>query len=113
MKKTINIAKEYTRFPGGRYPQDGKGNGTDFRKKFLVPVLKEQSHALIVLDGAAGYPSSFLEEAFGGLVREEGYTAVQVLESFEFQATDSGFFRFPEMIREYIRSAIPETQTGT
>lgn len=101
----INIAEEFTRYPGGRYPRDGEGNGTDFRERFLLPVLRAHSRAKVILDGAAGYPSSFLDEAFAGLVREEGYTADQVLKSFDLIATEPGFNRYIEMIREYINQA--------
>ncbi|WP_083800725.1 STAS-like domain-containing protein [Rhodobacter ferrooxidans] len=111
MTTTINIAKDYTRFPGGRYPEDGKGNGTSFRKKFLVPVMKSGDHAVVILDGAAGYPSSFLDEAFAGLVRKEGFSAESVLKALRFQATDPGFSRFIEMIESYVRSATPEKET--
>lgn len=108
MGTMINIAEVYTKFPGGRYPQDGKGNGTDFRERFLVPVLKAHGKALIVLDGAVGYPSSFLDEAFGGLVRSRGFSADQVLSAFEFKAEKPGFSRFVSLIKEYVRAAKPE-----
>ena len=107
---TINIAEDYTRFPGGRYPEDGKGNGTNFRKRFLVPVLQRHDRAVVVLDGAAGYPSSFLDEAFAGLVRIEGFTAEQVLTAFDFKATQPGFARFVSMIRDYVKAAAPQAQ---
>ncbi len=101
----INIAVDYTPFPGGRYPTDGKGNGTTFRQRFLVPILKSGGHAEVILDGAMGYPSSFLEEAFGGLVRSEGFEPEVVLKSFSFTARQPGFARFVEMIQSYVKSA--------
>ncbi len=104
MNQTINIAEDFSQHPGGRYPEDGKGNGTIFREKFLVPAIKSGEKAEIILDGARGYPSSFLEEAFGGLVRE-GYSAEQVESTFEFIAKESGYPRFIALIREYIRMA--------
>jgi hypothetical protein len=105
MTRTINIAVDYTPFPGGRYPVDGDGNGTTFRELFLEPVLKSGDNATIVLDGAEGYPSSFLEEAFGGLVREKGYTAELVLRSFKFVAEQPGFARFVTLIEQFVRDA--------
>jgi len=110
--QTINIARDYTRYPGGRYPEDGAGNGTTFREKFLLPVLKQGDVAEIVLDGAAGYPSSFLDEAFAGLVRDEGYTPEQVLNSFRFVATQPGFRRFIGLVEEFVRTAKPESKGG-
>ncbi|WP_152492624.1 STAS-like domain-containing protein [Roseovarius sp. THAF27] len=105
MTRTINIAEDFTRYPGGRYPRDGEGNGTDFRDRFLVPILKDHDKAVIILDGAAGYPSSFLDEAFAGLVRNEGFSADVVLASFELVAKEPGFNRVIEMISRYVREA--------
>ena len=70
----INIAKEYSKTPGGRNVSEGPYSGEDFRDTCLLPVaikaLKENAHIEIHLDGGFGYAPSFLEEAFGGLVRE-------------------------------------------
>lgn len=107
MTSTINIAKDYTPYPGGRYPNDGDGNGTTFRQLFLEPVLESGGHARIILDGAEGYPSSFLEEAFGGLVRVKGYSPERVLRAFEFVAVQPGFARFVSLIEDFIRNAKP------
>lgn len=108
MKNSINIARDYTPYPGGRYPEDGKGNGTTFREEFLLPIIKDGKTAEIVLDGAAGYPSSFLDEAFAGLVRNEGFTPDQVLAAFNLIATQPGFARFVLLVEEFVRSAVPE-----
>jgi|LUMS01.1.fsa_nt_gb hypothetical protein len=109
MLPTIDIAKEYTQYPGGRYEDDGDGNGTTFRVRFLVPALRA-AHGkplLIILDGAAGYPSSFLEEAFGGLVREEGFDPRELKKCLTFRAEQPGFERFVAQIRDYIDNASP------
>ncbi len=77
MKKiTINIAKDYTKTPGPRFISDGPFSGQDFREKFLEKYFV-LDHLLninleIILDGVTGYPTSFLEEAFGGLARKYG-----------------------------------------
>ncbi|WP_082223900.1 STAS-like domain-containing protein [Pseudorhodobacter wandonensis] len=106
MTDIINIAIDFTKFPGGRYPQDGEGNGTSFREKFLLPVLKANKTAEVILDGALGYPSSFLEEAFGGLVRTDGYSPEKVLATFTFIAKQPGFQRFVKLIESYVRGAV-------
>ncbi|WP_425310561.1 STAS-like domain-containing protein [Falsirhodobacter halotolerans] len=67
--KTISIAKDFTRFPGGRYRKHGPGSGEEFREVFLLPALRAGEDIVVTFDGVAGYPSSFVEEAFGGLVR--------------------------------------------
>lgn len=74
MSIDINIGKDFSRHPAGRTPKDGKYNGQTFREKFIVPYLKEDKTVRIFLDDAIHYGSSFLEEAFGGLIRVEGYS---------------------------------------
>lgn len=67
----INLAQDFSRFPAGRYRSDGPYSGQVFREEFLVPALKRKNQTLEVdLDGALGYGSSFLKEAFGGLVHD-------------------------------------------
>ncbi len=100
----IIIAEQFSELPGGRYPADGDGNGTTFREKFLIPVLEAKETADIVLDGARGYPSSFLEEAFGGLVRR-GYSAQEIIDTFRFVANEPGFARFIALIKGHIERA--------
>lgn len=69
----INIAKEYTKTPGGRFIREGEFSGEDFRIKMLEPIYEKakanNEQLTVILDGGYGYGSSFLEEAFGGLVR--------------------------------------------
>lgn len=69
----INIAAQYTKNPGGRFRTEGDFSGEDFRETMLkkeYEISKRNNEELtVVLDGGYGYGSSFLEEAFGGLVR--------------------------------------------
>jgi hypothetical protein len=44
-------------------------SGEAFREIHLEPALREGKQISVELDGTIGYGSSFLEEAFGGLVR--------------------------------------------
>ncbi len=66
----INVAKDFTRFPSGRYKKNGDTSGEAFREKFLEGPVANKEPVTIELDGTIGYGSSFLEEAFGGLVRK-------------------------------------------
>ena len=77
-KKTREIAKDFTPFPAGRYEKDGPYTGEGFRKRILVPALKQYDSVEIILDGTIGYGSSFLEETFGGLIREEGFSYEEI-----------------------------------
>lgn len=71
----IDIGKQYSKYPAGRTPADGAYNGETFREKFLKVPLRAGNTILVKLDGAISYGSSFLEEAFGGLVREHNFNA--------------------------------------
>lgn len=67
--KAINVREDFTRFPAGRYISDGSYSGQRFRDEFLVPALNSSDLVEIYLDGTLSPGSSFLEEAFGGLLR--------------------------------------------
>lgn len=98
----INIERDFSKYPAGRYTPDGPFSGEQFREEHLIPALNNQSGRVVVeLDGARGYGSSFLEEAFGGLVRK-GFDAVQLLSRLELQSTDASLV---EEIREYIQES--------
>lgn len=68
--KTLNIALQYSPSPAGRYQSDGPYPGETFRDELLWPALSDGGVVTVNLDGTAGFGSSFLEEAFGGLVRK-------------------------------------------
>lgn len=81
---TINIAQEYSKYPGGRFIKEGPFSGEDFRESLLKPkymLAKQQNEKIkIILDGGYGYGSSFLEESFGGLVRKVGKVEIDMFE---------------------------------
>ncbi len=62
---------------------EGKFSGEVFRKEYLYPKLRacieNDSKLVIVLDGTAGYGTSFLEEAFGGLIRHNNLTHAEIM----------------------------------
>ena len=106
---TINIAKNFSKYPGGRTPADGDYSGARFRDQWLVPALKKYRTVIIEMDGTLGYGSSFLEEAFGGLVRLCGFTPVQLRQSLDLR-TQSDVT--PLIIWQYVDEAIPEVGTS-
>lgn len=98
----VSVAKDFSRFPSGRYVRNGDTSGEAFRERFLVPSLREGRAIEVDLDGTVGYGSSFLEEAFGGTVRSLTLSAERVLELLSLKSSD------PELvaeIREYIAEA--------
>jgi len=86
----IVVARDYTDSPGGRYISDGEYSGEDFREKLLIPKFKEalkiNDKLRVNLDGCFGYPSSFIDEAFGGLAKQFGKEVV--LEHLEIISLD-------------------------
>ena len=76
---TVRVA-DYTTLPGPRYKCQGAGSGEQFREQRLRPAFDRARGAgetlTVDLDGVLyGYPTTFLEEAFGGLAREVGAAA--------------------------------------
>lgn len=85
--KKIKIAEDYSPKVKGRYhPKDGKFTGQKFREELIEPIFYNYKKIIIDLDDSYGYPSSFREEAFGGLARK--FSIEEVLEKLEFICTD-------------------------
>ena len=57
------------------------------------------------LNGVPGYGSGFLEEAFGGLVREHGLDPDLLRDRLGIGATDDGFEDLDSEIWEYVDAA--------
>lgn len=106
-KIELNIAKIFSKYPGPRFKKEGNFSGEEFREEILEKMfeecIKSESILLINLDGGAGYGTSFLEEAFGGLTRK--YNDSQfVLDRLEFKTQEEPYLE--EDIKEYIKNAI-------
>jgi hypothetical protein len=63
------VARDFSKTPGPRFIKQGNWSGEKFRK-LLEDRLRRHGQIVVDLDGTRGYGSSFLDEAFGGLVRE-------------------------------------------
>ncbi|MPW31530.1 DUF4325 domain-containing protein [Agarivorans sp. B2Z047] len=81
--KFIKVVTDFHNKPYGRYVTDGPGcdltSGEVFRKKILAPALRQYDEVSVDLTGYNRYGRSFLDEAFGGLIREEGFTKSDLL----------------------------------
>jgi hypothetical protein len=67
--KTISLAVDFSPSPAGRFPDDGPYPGAVFRDSLLLPAIKTSEMVIVDMKGTELPGSSFLEEAFGGLVR--------------------------------------------
>ena len=89
--KTISIAKDFSAYPGGRFRDDGDHSGEAFREDILVPALQESDHLIVDLDDTEGFGSSFLNEAFGGLVRQGHFTTEALHDRLSFVSEDTAY----------------------
>lgn len=76
----INIAKDFSKAPAGRYRDYGEFSAERFREEFLVPAFKNIMFTKIniILDGLDGIGASFWDEAFGGLIIKEGISLEEI-----------------------------------
>ena len=77
--KIINIVNDFSNSPYGRLSADvPKGDedttGQKFRDSILAPALKNNDHVKVILTGYNRYGRSFIDQAFGGLIRESGFS---------------------------------------
>lgn len=103
----IKIATDFTTAPGPRLISEGKFSGEQFRKEVLLPKVREaisKKCSLVVdLDGTSGYGTSFLEESFGGLIREDKISLATINSFLTLVSTEE-----PDLlmeIREYLEDA--------
>jgi hypothetical protein len=82
----FSIARDFSPHPGPRFVRQGANSGEALRKR-LIALLDQANDTVVVdLDGTKGIGSSFLDEAFGGLIRTEGKSKADVLNRFKFQS---------------------------
>ena len=105
-KVIIKISDEYTKTPGVREEIEGDFPGEEFLAKILLPkfeqAVREKKILYVDFDDTAGYPTSFLEAAFGGIARHYG-DAKFVLKNIEFKSDDDPFLISD--VKEYINEA--------
>ena len=104
----ISIARDFSSSPSGRFPEDGPFSGERFRDEFLLPALKANDSVEVILDGVSGFGSSFLEEAFGGLVRihhlAKEFLSTHLLIKFD----DPALVFYADSITDFINEAVEE-----
>ncbi len=105
----LNIGKDFSLDPAGRYSSDGEGNAEDFREKCLLPMVnklgKGEQINIILDDGVEGYGSSFLVEGFAGIVKYGYLKGDELLSKLRFSYTDVDFEFYENKITQYIQEA--------
>ncbi|MBN9642522.1 MAG: STAS-like domain-containing protein [Achromobacter sp.] len=107
--KQVNVANDFTRFPSGRYKKKGGTSGEAFRERFLLPALHEHQSIEIELDGVLGYGSSFLEEAFGGAIRQAKVKADEFFRLIHLKSSNQALIR---EIHQYVEEASKRLRNG-
>lgn len=105
-EKIINLSKDYNRAPAGRYLNDSDYSGERFREEILSPALKDNDNVLIILDDLDGIGSSFWDEAFGGLIREDNFSKDDLDKKLKLKCDDDEYL--VEHIESFIGDASKE-----
>jgi hypothetical protein len=100
--KKISIGADFSETPIGRYLEDGDFSGQRFREEFLVPALNDFDKIAVQIDDTEGYGSSFLDEAFGGLIRHHPFTERDLREKITILCEKPEFKIYEKMVWHYI-----------
>jgi hypothetical protein len=102
--KIINVGRDFSQTPGGRSKDKGPASGEEFRQR-LVDILESGDRVVVELDGTEGYGSSFLEEAFGGLVRLQRWSYSELKNSVQVRAIDPSYQMYADRALHYMEDA--------
>ncbi|MBP4042218.1 STAS-like domain-containing protein [Aeromonas sp. SrichE-2G] len=91
MSTTFKVSDKFT-CPGPRYISLGKYSG-EYYRGIIKDTILSGDEVTIDLDGTEGYGSSFLEEAFGGLIRDG--VPVELVKKIKFISNEE-----PDLIDE-------------
>lgn len=101
----IEVAKVFSPFPAGRFYSDGPFSGQRFREEVLVPVLQKGEPVTVSLAGVRGCGSSFLEEAFGGLIRLGYFTRQDLAKRLTIEAGGPEYEVYKRRLEAHLDSA--------
>ena len=116
MNNAIIKIRNFCKAPGPRYikeeVKDANNSGERFRDTVLHPTLLKIISAgdklVINLDGTEGYGTSFLEESFGGLIREKGMDYQKIKDTIELISTEEPFLI--DDINKYLSDAAEKSK---
>lgn len=101
----ISVARDFSLHPGPRFVRQGPFSGEAFRA-VLLDLLARHEKIYVDLDGTSGFGSSFLDEAFGGLISKAGMTAADVNRRVIVSSDEDATYL--EEVREAITLAEPK-----
>ena len=102
----IEIARDFSPTPGGRFRVMGPRSGEEFREMLRKELRRTPNETVeVILDGVEGYGSSFLEEAFGGLIRQKLIPAEEALKRVKIVARSAIYRTYALEARHYMEEA--------
>lgn len=107
----VSISSDFSPYPAGRFREDGDASGLAFREDILLPALNDSAVDILVVsfDGVAGFGSSFLEEAFGGLVRTNNFRYSDLVERLKLTTSENELEDYVNLSWSFIRDAEQNT----
>ena len=107
--KLINIGKDFSSVPSGRFRSDGASSGETFREDYLRAKISElqgeEKLTIIIDDNVEGYGSSFLVEGFAGMVKYGYIHSSDLLNKIIIQYSKPDFSFYKDKIIKYIKEA--------
>lgn len=102
----INLAKDFSPNPFGRYKSDGPNSGERFRELLITKLnqcQKEHDMLHVYIDDVnIGIGSSFLDEGFAGLVFKGHFSSSELQDLLKIETEDSSYV---DEIWSYIKEA--------
>ena len=103
---TIKVSRDFSSTPGGRVRAMGPDSGEAFRDYLLKELRRKPTEIIeVILDGAEGYGSSFLEEAFGGLIRNRLISPQEALSRLKIVGVSPKYASYALEANGYMRDA--------
>lgn len=100
------IGDSFSDDPAGRYYTDGDGSGEEFREEVLKPLLSKLNNLEINIDkNVEGYGSSFLVEAFGGLIKHGYFQKDELIKKIKISYKNIDYKFYADKIQSYINEA--------
>lgn len=101
----FSIANDFSKYPGPRFSKEGEFSAEELLDKHLINLFKNacdsNSKLIVDIDGTFGYATSFLEGAFGELVRR--FNKEKVQNHILIQSKETPLFK--EEIEKFINEA--------
>lgn len=108
--KVFCVKESFSKTPGPRYMKEGEYSGELFRESLLYSAVKNaidnEDTLLIDLDGTSGYGTSFLEEAFGGLIRKNKLSYEAIERTIKIKSEEEDYL--VDDIKQYLKDARDE-----